>query len=152
MLTYKKATVDDGELLTNISTTSKRYWNYSEEQLLLWKEDLEINEKYLLSNLVYKVFYSEKLIGFYALKFDETENCYEIDHLWLLPDNIKKGYGKHIFQNIISQLSTLNQTRCILTAEPNAIGFYQKMNGKIISTFESKISGRMLEVYEFKIK
>jgi hypothetical protein len=67
MLTYKKATVDDGELLTNISTTSKRYWNYTEEQLLLWKEDLEINEKYLLSNFVYKVFYSEKLIGFYAL-------------------------------------------------------------------------------------
>ena len=96
--------------------------------------------------------FTEKLIGFYALKFDETENCYEIDHLWLLPENINKGYGKHIFQNIISQLSTLNQKRCILTAEPNATGFYQKMNGKIISTFESKISGRMLEVYEFKIK
>ena len=54
MLTYKKATVDDGELLTNISTTSKRYWNYTEEQLLLWKEDLGINEKYLLSNFVYR--------------------------------------------------------------------------------------------------
>ena len=39
-----------------------------------------------------------------------------------------------------------------LIAEPNAIGFYQKMNGSAVGKFQSKISGRVLDIYEFKIK
>ena len=151
MLRYEKAAANDCEQLTQIAHSSKRYWNYSEAQMLLWKDDLTLDANYILHNLVYKIFHQKTLIGFYALKLDETENCYEIDHLWLLPENINKGFGAIIFKNIIAQLSQLQQKRCTLVAEPNAIGFYKKMNGKIIRSFESKISGRMLDVYEFKI-
>ena len=150
MLSYEKPTANDGEQLTQIAYSSKRYWNYSDAQMLLWKDDLTIDSNYILDNLVYKVINQKTCIGFYVLKFDDNETCYEIDHLWLMPENINKGFGAIIFKNIIAQLSELKQKRCTLIAEPNAIGFYKKMNGKIIRSFESKIPGRMLDVYEFK--
>jgi len=149
MLNYQKAIVCDAEILTEIAHSSKRFWIYTDEQMSLWKEDLTITENYLSNNLVYKVYNENKLIGFYALKFDDSENCYEIDHFWLTPENIKKGFGRHIFKNAVSQLSVLYQTKFFLVAEPNAIGFYEKMNGRKIKSMQSKIPGRTLDIYEF---
>ena len=151
MLTYQKAIIDDAQLLTKTANDSKRYWNYSDEQMSLWKEDLKVDADYISNNIVYKVFNENSFVGFYALKFDNKENCYEVDHLWLRTDNINKGFGRQIFEHIISQLTSSDQTRFFLIAEPNAVGFYQKMNGKKIKSIESKISGRTLDIYEFMI-
>lgn len=150
-LVYEKATAKDHSLLTDIVYLSKKHWKYTDEQMNLWKDELTIDEGYIQLHPVYKVFYNKVLIGFYALKYDNEEDCYEIEHLWFTPENINKGFGRQVFRKIIEQLSFLKQHRCILTAEPNAKGFYKKMNGNIIKTFESKIPGRMLDVYEFKI-
>lgn len=39
-----------------------------------------------------------------------------------------------------------------LFAEPNATGFNEKMNGKVVGKFQSKIIGRFLDIYEFQNK
>ena len=151
MLNYEKAIADDATMLTQTANNSKQYWNYSDEQMLLWKEDLKVDADYISNNIVYKAFNENSFIGFYALRFDMQKKCYEVDHFWLTTDNINKGFGRQIFENIVSQLKLLDQTKFFLIAEPNAIGFYQKMNGKKIESIESKIFGRTLDIYEFMV-
>jgi ribosomal protein S18 acetylase RimI-like enzyme len=150
-LKYLDANVEDAELLSSLSYSSKKFWGYSDELMNLWKSDLEINNQYIRENKVVKVFDEDNFLGFFAIKIDEELNA-ELDHLWLKPENIKRNYGRQIFKHIIENLASEGFSKMTLIAEPNAIGFYQKMNGKAIGKFQSKISGRFLDIYEFQTK
>jgi hypothetical protein len=149
-LRYIDANPEDAELLSSVAFESKKFWGYSNELMNLWKDDLEISREYILKNNVIKVFDGNTFIGFFAIK-QQNEKSAELDHLWLKPESIKKNYGRAIFSFIINDLSSNNIEKFILIAEPNAIGFYQKMNGKVVGEFQSKISGRFLDIYEFRI-
>jgi RimJ/RimL family protein N-acetyltransferase len=113
-LIYQSATQNDCLILTNIANSSKKYWGYSDKMMGLWKEELEINMDYINKNEVIKVLYDRQLIGFYALKFDNANKYYEIDHFWLLPKFMGKGFGKQIFQRIMKTLADKGQSKAIL--------------------------------------
>lgn len=151
-LKYQRAKKKDFSELTRLANISKKHWGYSEDLMELWKEDLEINTDYINENEVMNVLSDGQLIGFYALKFDNTNECYEIDHFWLLPEFMGKGFGKQIFHHIMKTLADKGQSKAILEADPNAAGFYEKMNGKIIGQRESKVSRRYLPIFEFIVK
>lgn len=150
-LKYFDAKVEDAELLSLLSYSSKKFWGYSDELMELWKSDLKISKEYILKNKVVKVFEEDNLLGFFAIVIDEELNA-ELDHLWLKPENIKRNYGRQIFQHIIEKLASEGFNKMSLFAEPNATGFYEKMNGKVVGKFQSKISGRFLDIYEFQTK
>ena len=150
-LKYIDASTDDAQFLTETAFQSKKIWGYSDEQIYLWKDDLEISEDYILQNKVMKVFDNNIFIGFFALKFERSQPP-EIDHLWLQPQFLRKSYGTIIFKYITEYLSEQGFSKITLVAEPNAKGFYEKLGGKIIGKFESKISGRFLEIFEFQIR
>ena len=150
-LKYIKAEDNDDEMLTFTAVQSKKYWSYSDEQMNLWKtDDLQVTKEYIKKNQVYKVYNQSNFIGFYGIIKKENDT-WEIDHLWLTTDNIRKGYGTVIFQHILSELYIKDAKKAILIAEPNAKSFYDKIGGKIIDKFQSKISGRFLDIYEFSI-
>ncbi|PRY02953.1 acetyltransferase (GNAT) family protein [Pontibacter ummariensis] len=115
----------------------------------LWQSELTVSKTYILRNHVVKVYCGQTFIGFYAL-ISYGEGNWEVDHLWLTAENIRKGYGKEIFRHMIEHIRNAGGTRITLTAEPNAKGFYEKMGGKVIRRLESKIVGRFLEEYEFR--
>jgi GNAT superfamily N-acetyltransferase len=150
MLYYILATYQDCDLLTATALQSKRYWNYPDELMQLWKDELTIDANYIGENSVVKVFDDKEFIGFFSLV--EIETGVEIDHFWLVPNSIRKGYGKVIFAYIREHVKKINKTRIELTADPNAKIFYEKMGGKLIRSFESKVKGRYLDVYEFQIE
>jgi GNAT superfamily N-acetyltransferase len=150
VLTYIDAVTEDHLLLTATAIASKKIWGYSEDLIELWRTDLEVSKEYIPKNKVVKVYEQEIFIGFFAVKISEG-NLAEIDHLWLLPGRIHQGFGKLIFQHIIHYLKSTGHKSATLIAEPNATGFYNKMNGKVIGQFQSKISGRFLDIYEFNI-
>ena len=116
----------------------------------LWKNDLAVTADYIAANKVTKVFDDNDFIGFYAvIKISDT-TC-EIDHLWLLPEKINQGYGKLIFAHLLQELKNEGYEKATLVAEPNAVYFYNKMNGKVTAQVESKPKGRFLDVYSFDL-
>jgi N-acetylglutamate synthase-like GNAT family acetyltransferase len=119
--------------------------------MLLWKIDLEITKDYILQNKVVKVFDAENFIGFFAVIADKENNAV-IDHFWIKPEMIKQNYGREIFSYVTKYISSSGYKRLTLIAEPNTKGFYEKMGGEITGQFESLISKRYLDVYEFPIK
>ncbi|NUY80557.1 GNAT family N-acetyltransferase [Flavobacterium sp. MAH-1] len=145
-LTYIKATPNDARELSEIAFESKRNWGYPNEWMQLWKTELTLTPDYILENHVVKIFANSKLIGFFSIIEGEPT---ELDHLWLTPQNMRRGFGKHIFDEIRRTVSIKGKTTFRLVAEPRAKGFYDKMGGCVTSSFESKIAGRFLEVYEF---
>ena len=62
-----KAIPADYDILTAITFKSKAYWNYTEEQLLAWKEDLTITNEYIEQNTVFKLIEQNQIIGYYSI-------------------------------------------------------------------------------------
>lgn len=149
-LIYLEAVSTDSKLLTETSFHSKKMWGYSDELMNLWKQDLEISEEYILKNKVFKIYDEKVFIGFFAFKSHEAK-VIELDHLWLKPGQIKKGYGRSVFEFILNYLRNTGHLNFNLTAEPNAKGFYDKMGGKVLGKFQSKVSGRILDIYQFTV-
>lgn len=145
-LRYEPATNADSGILSGIAKTSKQNWGYSNEQMHSWNDDLTLTPDYISKNHVVKIFNKGELIGFYAII---TSAKTELDHLWLTPQNMRRGFGSEIFRHIREHVSKLGKSVFHLIAEPNAKGFYEKMNGVVTGRFESKIPGRFLEIYEF---
>lgn len=149
-LEYIPAVPEDAELLSETAINSKKIWGYPDELIQLWKTDLEVTSDYILKNTVVKVFDEKRFVGFFALKTEDGNT--ELDHLWLTPENIRRNYGRAIFNTVFEYLSSNGIEKMTLVAEPNANQFYDKMGGEVIGKFESKLSGRFLDIYEFKIK
>ena len=148
---YINAKPADSKLLTDTAILSKKYWGYDDELINLWRPDLEINAEYISKNEVVKVYEKDKFIGFFGIKFTNEKEA-EIDHLWLVPEKINKGFGRLVFNHIFKCLKSKKYKKATLVAEPNAKGFYEKMGGKVIGQHQSKVSGRFLDIYEFKIE
>ena len=149
-LSYFSAIPEDAQWLSATAFQSKKNWGYDDELMRLWKDDLEITAAYILKNNVVKVFDGQTFLGFFAIKMTDSENA-ELDHLWLTPENMRKHYGSIIFHKIISDLEAIGCKNMTLTAEPNAVRFYDKMGGIVVGKFQSKVSGRLLDVYAFLV-
>ena len=85
----KKSTSELHVKLTEISFVSKKYWNYSDEWMEIWKDDLTITENFITNNYVYHLENdANEIVGFYAfVKFD---NYIELDSLFVSPEYIGK--------------------------------------------------------------
>lgn len=149
-LYYKGAGIHDCQFLTETAKLSKLAWGYSSDQMKLWEEDLRIDKNYILKNTVAKIFVKEKFIGFFALVEVDSQTM-EIDHLWLLPEEMRKGYGSLVFKHIQEYCKTNNFATAVLMADPNAKGFYEKMNGVLQGKLQSKIKDRYLYRYHFNL-
>ncbi len=149
---FKLAHPGEASMLTRMAHDSKAFWGYTPEQLLLLKPDLLIDSEYIRQHIVYKVLIDERLIGFYALSYHNLENCFFIDHLWLIPDRIRQGIGRSVFIHIISQLKETGQSRVLVKGDPHARGFYEKMTGRLIAEKPSRDASVLLSVYEFDVR
>lgn len=149
MLEFKLAHPGDGFFLNRIAQESKAIWGYSSEYLKNWEQGMKVDEQYIKNNIVYKIYFDQELIGFYALCYKNLENCFEVDHLWLIPAYVNKGIGRTVFIRILSHLKELGQTRALLKGDPHARGFYEKMLGKLVP--DTQDSGTDIPVYEFDV-
>lgn len=148
-LQFEQAIQNDSKLLTETAFKSKKIWNYTDEQMSLWTNELTITASYIEENKVFKIFDNQNYVGFFSLVL--KGEFIELDHFWFLSGNTGKGYGRKSFEFIKRMAKNNNYNTLRVYSEPNADGFYSKMGGKIIQSKESKIKGRLLNVYEFKI-
>jgi ribosomal protein S18 acetylase RimI-like enzyme len=135
---------DIGEVgeLNNISGESKMYWNYPQEWLEMWKDDLELTEKDFLDQKIFKVEVEPGLtVGFCSLK--ENENEVEIMHFWIKPGYIGKGLGKYLFKESIRYFN-IKEKPIIVEADPNAENFYSRLGFKTFAKRKSYFEGRFL--------
>ena len=126
----RKAKSEESEILTQIAQTAKRYWNYPERWLTLWKDALTITSDFILKNEVCAAVDEDKILGFYALVAeDETMT---LEHLWVSPEHIGTGIGRELFAHAVDKAISLNAKSIDIASDPNAEEFYRKMGAKRI--------------------
>ena len=128
---------------------SKRYWDYPDEWIQLWHDDLTIHEEDFDKMSIYKLIEDSSIIGFCAISLKPEE--LEIEHLWLLPEKIGRGYGKYLLNSTLEECLTEGIKQILVIADPNAQPFYAKLGFEIIDYIDGKPEGRRLPLMRKKL-
>lgn len=150
MLKIIKANPEDDEILNEITKKAKSHWGYSDEQMEKWSQDLTITKDYIRNNEIYKLLVNDETIAYYSY-FNINENTVKLDNLFVVPEEMGKGYGKMLMNDCINKNKKEKTAKIILEADPNAEKFYDSFGFLKISQIETSIKNRFLPVMELKL-
>lgn len=149
-MNIEKASINDYEILTQITKKSKAHWGYSNEQIEIWSPYLMVSKEYIKTNSVYNLQIEDRIVGYYSF-FHESENIIKLDNLFVLPEFIGKGLGKILMSDFLMRLKNQGVQKVVLNSEPNAEDFYTKFGFVKVGQIETSIKDRYLPIMELKI-
>jgi GNAT superfamily N-acetyltransferase len=85
-----------------------------------------------------------QVIGWVSL-MSRDDVCW-LDDLWIEPEWIGRKVGSLLFGHAVERAKQRGATRMEWEAEPNALGFYERMGGRYLRDSEPSIWGRVIPV------
>ncbi len=146
-----RATPEQAGELTRIALAAKAHWGYPERWLEIWAPQLTFSPQYFEENEGWVAVVNETPIGFYTLQ--EKDGTASIENLWVLPEYMGKGVGKALFLHAMELSRGHRNTTLRLEADPNAVGFYERMGMHRIGEYRYEMDGqpRSLPIMELKL-
>ena len=151
MIFIRRASPNEADLLSQIALSAKRHWGYPERWMELWKPQLTFTPEYFEEHESWVAEVDATPIAFYTLL--EQEGSVWLENLWVLPEHIGEGLGKRLFLHALETSRERGFCSLQLEADPNAVGFYEKMGMKQIGERISEIEGqlRILPIMELRL-
>ena len=135
----RRALPADADVLSTIAFAAKSHWGYPQQWLDYWKLQLTFTPQYFEEHESQVFEADDSLVGFYTLQ--GKENKAWIENMWVLPAYIGKGIGRQLFQHTVSASRSKGHLILQLEADPNAVGFYEKMGMKQIGSTHYEFLG-----------
>jgi ribosomal protein S18 acetylase RimI-like enzyme len=151
MISIRPVGAQEADTLTQIALAAKRHWGYPERWMDLWRPQLTFTPEYFVENESWAAETNHIPIAFYTLL--EKDGLAWIENLWVSPNYIGKGIGKQLFSHALEQSRQRGYKRLRLEADPNALGFYERMGMKKIGERVSEVDGqpRVLPIMEIQL-
>jgi N-acetylglutamate synthase-like GNAT family acetyltransferase len=137
-----EVTLEDAEALTNIALESKAIWDYTEEQVESWREDLTITDDRIRKCKFYKFLQGEHIVGFHGVSLSSETTV--IEFLFVSPKFIGNKIGHRLLEHVFYLSRKKGVKEIIVLSDPNAQSFYEKYGFKKFKAEESSIKGRFL--------
>ncbi|HLO16428.1 MAG TPA: GNAT family N-acetyltransferase [Anaerolineales bacterium] len=150
-LEIRRVLPDDSEALSGIAFSAKSHWGYPKRWMEIWEPQLTFSPEYFAENESWVAILDDRLFGFYTLQ--EKNGSAWLENLWVSPEFIGKGVGKTLFLHAVELSRQRGYQTLQLEADPNAVGFYQKMGMHQIGERESEVEGqpRILPIMEMEL-
>ncbi len=139
-----RAKPSDARALSTIARAAKTHWGYPSAWLEQWRDLLTITPEFVAAQETFVALIEGRRVGFYALLAREGLLC--LEHLWVLPEQMRRGIGRRLFQHATERAAALGAPRLTIEADPNAEPFYRHMGAVQIGTTTSEIEGRRREL------
>jgi GNAT superfamily N-acetyltransferase len=116
---------DDYERVRELTLESKAHWGYDREFVRRWAEGLsfERDRERWVAEL------DGEIVAWAAL-VPPVDGIAVLDDLWVDPAWIGRGLGGRLFRLAAGRAAELGAERLEWGAEPNAVGFYEKLGGR----------------------
>ena len=124
-LKFRRAESFDAALLTGIAFAGKQSWGYPAQWMELWRHDLVVTPQYIRNESVLVAECEGEVIGFTGLSLGAKGR--HLEHLWLQPKYIGRGFGRALFEKAISAAREEGVVQLFIDSDPNAESFYLKM-------------------------
>lgn len=129
---------DDEEQLREVARASKAHWGYEVERVRDWAAGLDYAGKDVW------VADAGAPVG-YATLVVEGERA-ELDELWVIPEWIGRGVGSELFRFVAARAASLGASQLEWEADPNSVGFYERMGARRLGDSPPSEWGRILPV------
>lgn len=151
MIQIRRAIPADADVLTRIAIAAKRHWDYPERWMQIWAPQLTFSPGYFDENESWVAEADGIPAAFYTLQ--EKDGNGWIENLWVSPVFIGKGIGRRLFLHASARSRSKGHLILRLEADPNALGFYQKMGMRQIDWRRYEIEGqpRILPIMEISV-
>jgi ribosomal protein S18 acetylase RimI-like enzyme len=149
-LLIRAALPEEAESLSALARESKAHWGYGADLLTQWHNELSVDPNDIRRHPIYVAEVDSRISGFYMLKKGTT--FWTLEHLWVHPTVLRRGIGSRLLRHALSVARSSNLGRIVVTAEPNATGFYEREGGVKAGVELAPIPtapDRVLPVYEF---
>jgi N-acetylglutamate synthase-like GNAT family acetyltransferase len=121
----RPATRADHERLRELTFESKAHWGYDHDLVRSWADGLDFEsaqERWVAE--------ADGAVVAWAGLIPPSEGIAVLDHLWVAPGAMGKRLGSRLFQLAAERARELGATRLEWGAEPNSVGFYEKVGGR----------------------
>lgn len=117
-----------------------------------WRELLTITPEFITRHDTFIALIEQQLVGFHALV--ERRDAIYLEHLWVAPEQIRRGIGRALFQHAVQQATARKAARLTIEADPHAEPFYLRMGARRVGVVGSELDGerRELPLLEFDLK
>lgn len=145
----RRAGVEEAATLSDLALRSKAHWGYDADFLEACRAELTLSPAYLAEHHVYVIEEDGRVIGFYSLRAEEGSGV-ALDHLFIEPKIIGRGYGKSLWQHAVRTATSLGYSHLTIESEPHAEPFYRAMGATCFASVPSSVRpGRILPVLHF---
>lgn len=141
--TIRSGSADEGDLLKEIAIASKGFWGYEPAKVREWAGRGDFTPERLAELTVFVAESGGRPIAWSSL-VEKGERAW-LEDLWVDPGWIGKGVGSALFRHTAAHAQRLGAVGLDWEAEPNALGFYEKMGARILRDGTSEW-GRTLSV------
>lgn len=129
---------------------SKALWGYDRDFIESCRDELTLEPKDLVETKVALAFRSDDMIGVAQLSV-EVDRA-ELDKLFVDPEWIGHGIGRILFDWSVETAREHGAGTMLVTADPDAVPFYEKMGFERIGEEPSgSIAGRVLPVFHLRL-
>jgi GNAT superfamily N-acetyltransferase len=139
----RPARPDEGEQLREIAVAAKSHWGYDRDQVERWAAQGDFSARALAEKQVLVAESNGRAVAFAALAAS-GEVCV-LDDLWVEPTSIGRGIGTALFEVCVVRARDLGAKRLEWEAEPNAIGFYDKLGARHLRMSDQTAWGRQIQ-------
>ena len=140
----RPARVGEGARLKEIAVGAKGFWGYQPDKVREWADRGDFTPERLRELIVFVADSGGGAIGWCSLIPKDEVGW--LEDLWIDPGWIGQGVGSLLFRQAADQARKLGAKRLEWEAEPNAIGFYEKMGASYVRESEETEWGRRLSV------
>jgi GNAT superfamily N-acetyltransferase len=126
-------------VLTNLAHRSKAHWGYdatfierASAQLTITAQTIEEHEIWVLEDP------GGRVMGFHRVIPGEPA---VLEDLWLEPESIGVGLGRRLWGHAVAVALAFGAAALELDAEPNAVGFYERMGAVTVGSTASSFVG-----------
>ena len=140
MISIRRVLPEEAKVLSQIALSAKAHWGYPKRWMEIWTPLLTYSAEYFVANECWAAVLDNIPIGFYTLQ-EKRGNAW-IEDLWVLPEYIGQGVGRQLFLDAISRARQRGYKTLQLEADPNAVGFYEKMGMHQVGERPSEVDGQ----------
>jgi GNAT superfamily N-acetyltransferase len=143
-LRIRAGVAEEAALLREIAIAAKSHWGYDQAWVRQWVEGGGFSDEALRGRNIYVAEIAGQTVGWAAL-VPKGDVCW-LDDLWIDPSWIGKGVGSQLWRHVAALARAQGALRLEWEAEPNAIGFYEKMGATYLRDSDSSERDRVLPI------
>ena len=121
-LRMRQAQISEADELAHLAMASKAHWNYTPEQLAMWRGELTVPPDAIFNGRAYVGEIDRTLVAMMVLI--PAKITWRLSHFFVAPNRMKQGIGKAMFDYAIATAQKQGARAIAIDADPNAEPFY----------------------------